>query len=209
MFKLTTNIFQKPDLEEILASDENLLWSGEPSYGQRFFQAVGDERLFHIGILIGIAVLWSTLPLINSKSAPGRDTAIWVYSGLTFVFVTSSFYLANLRQFVLRRLVYFVTDKRAIVCRRGSNWRLGERLYVVSCPHSERFPYRLIQSRPFASVQVGTLLSYDVVQPFGLGLTHPGHSILWGRVNAPVMFDYLDVADEVIEMIRSQAAAMT
>jgi hypothetical protein len=203
MHDLTVTTCNRPDLEDILASRERLLWSGQPSYGCRFFQSVGHEWVYHIGFLIGAAVMWSSLPFIEPEARLGLNTAVWVYGALTIAFVAMSASLASQRQYVLYNLVYIVTDRRAIVCRRGRNWRFGVRLYIVSCPHSGTYPYSVISSRPYPSLQVGTMLSEDQMQPFGLGLSHPGHPILWGRITAPVMFDYVPNAQELLEMIHS------
>lgn len=208
MYNLTVSVIRRPDLGSILAPEERLLWSGQPSYGRRFFQAVGDERVLHICLFIGAAVMWSTLPFIEPKSQFGRDDAVWIYGVVTMAFVAFSASLASKRQYVLYNLAYLVTDRRAIVCRRGRNWRLFTHLYVISCPHSETYPYSVISSRPYPSLQIGTMLSEDSAQPFGLGLSHPGHPILWGRVTAPVMFDYVSNAQELLEMVQSHAHAV-
>ena len=114
-----------------------------------------------------------------------------------------SLFLASQRQYVLNNLVYLVTNKRAVICRRGRNWRLGVRLYVVSCPHSETFPYSVIASRPYPLLQIGTLLSANQLQPFGLGLSHPGHPVLWGRTTYPITFDYMPNAQALLEIIQT------
>jgi hypothetical protein len=205
MQNITITSFNQADLNDLLGIDERLLWSGQPGYGRKFFQTVGSERMAHIGFVVGAVIMWSTLPFIEIQPERGRATAIWVYSAVSMLFVVSSFTLASQRQYVLYNLAYFVTDKRAIVCRLGKNWRLASRLYVVSCPHSETYPYSVIASHPYPSLQVGTLLSEDLVQPFGLGLSHPGHPIMWGRITAPIMLDYVPNAQDLQEMIRSCA----
>lgn len=207
MHNITVTTFQRPDLEDILTEGECLLWTGKPSHGRRFFQVVGDEWIYHISFLIGAAVMWCSLPFIEPDARLGFNAAIWIYGAVTIAFITISVTLASQRQYVLNNLVYFVTDRRAIVCRSGKNWRFGSRLYIVSCPHSETYPYSVISNRPYPSLQIGTLLSIDQVQPFGLGLSHPGHPILWGRITAPIMFDYVPNAQELLEMIHSRAYA--
>jgi hypothetical protein len=197
-----TNV-DKLDLDDVLDPDERLLWSGRPGYGRSFLQAVGDERTIHIALLVGALVMFSTLFLMNAESRISRAEAAWVCGAVTLAFLACSFVLASQRQYVLYNLSYFVTDKRAIICRRGQNWRLAGRLYIVSCPHSGTYPYALIASRPYPSVQIGTLLSADLVQPFGLGLSHPGHAILRDRINAEITFDYLPDAQAVLEIIQS------
>ncbi len=209
MHDLKATIFHQADLKDILSPEECLLWSGQPSYGRRFFQAVGDEPVIHMGLLVGIAVMWSSLYFIGPEAPLSRNTAVWTFSAFTIMFAAVSFFLASERHYVLCNLVYLVTDRRAIICRRGRNWRLSTRLYVISCPHSETYPYSVISSRPFPSLQVGTMLSQDQVQPFGLGLSHPGQPILWGRITAPVVFEYVPNAQELLEMIRSCACGQS
>lgn len=203
MTNLTITTFHHPTLENILAPGERLLWSGQPSYGRRFFQAVGAERTFHIGFLIGTIVMWSTLPFIETEPRFGRNEAIWIYSAVSIGFFAVSYALASQRHYVLFNLVYFISDRRAIVCRRGRNWRLSTQLYVISCPHSEFYPYSVISSRPYPSLQVGTLLSENQLQPLGLGLSHPGQPVLWGRITAPVVIEYVPNAQELLELIQS------
>jgi hypothetical protein len=197
--------FNHAGLDQILEGDECLLWSGSPGYGLRFLEAVGDERKSHIAVLVGVVVMWSTLIFIDPEAQFGRAEAIWVYGAVTLIFLCVSIILASQRQYVLNNLVYLVTDSRAIICRRGANWQLGMRLYVISCPHSPAYPYSLLATRPFPSLRIGTLLSVDQVQPFGLGLSHPGHSILRDRITSIVTFDYIPDAEAVLEMIRSNS----
>jgi len=194
---------QGSNLEDVLEPGERLLWSGAPASGQRFFQVVGDERFFHIGLLVGAAVMWSSVFFIEPETRFGLKTAYMVFGVMTFLFVVTSICIVSARQFVLQNLVYFVTDNRALILRCGRNWRLGKRLYLVSCPHSATYPYRVIPSRPYPSLQVGTMFSEDQVQPFGLGLSHPGHPVLWDRVCPPITFDYVPNAQELLELVQS------
>lgn len=200
-----TLILDHADLNNILATDERLLWSGAPGYGRRFFEVVGHERLFHIAAVFGILVMWSTLLLIYTDAELGRAEAIWVYGAITLALVGTSLFLAGQRQHVLSTLAYFITDKRAVICRRGWNWRFRTQLYVVSFPHASTYPYSIIQSRPYPSLQVGTLLSVDQVQPFGWGLSHPGHSLLRHRTTSNVTFDYVPNAAELLSLVRKHA----
>lgn len=190
------------DLADMLEPDETLLWSGAPGHGQRLFQAVGAERVWHIGFLIGIAAIWVSYPFIE----PDRQNAAqWVFCAATAAFAGASFFIANQRQYLLRTLAYLVTDTRAMICRQGRNWHLGDRLYVVSFPHSATYPYRILQGRPYPSLRIGDLLSADSVQPFGIGLAHPGQPYLWNRTSAPAAFDLIPEAGEVLNLIVSHA----
>ncbi|MFA3920211.1 hypothetical protein [Ruegeria hyattellae] len=205
MQDITIQSFHHAEMGEILDPNEKLLWSGTPGYGRRFLEAVGDERKIHIAALVGVVVMWSTVFFIDAEARFGRNEAIWIYSAATLMFLVGSMFLASERQYVLYNLVYFVTDSRAIICRRGRNWRLGVRLYVVSCPHSTTYPYSLISSHPYPSLQIGTLLSVNLVQPFGLGLSHPGHSFLRDRTTSMVTFDYIPNAQALLEIIQSNS----
>lgn len=194
----TITIFDKGDIDAFLAPDERLLWVGQPTYGGKFFQVVGDERFFHLGGFVAGLLMWVSLAFIEPDE---RSDATWVFVGVTVVLVLCSLYLCSVRQYVLRSLLYFVTGKRAIVCRSGSTWRFSKALYVVSCPHSNAYPYQIMPTHPQPSLQIGTLHSYDQVQPFGFGLAHPGLPVLSGSVSAPVLFEYIPNAQEVMEII--------
>lgn len=191
---------ERATLDDILNAGERLLWSGRPGYGRAFFQPVSDERKLHIALFFGAAGMWMSLPFIASQA---RTEALWAFGGVTLVLLCLSYSFAKQRQYVLHNLAYFITDRRAIVCRRGRNWRFATRVYVVSCPHSARFPYAILPGRPYPSLRVGMMLGPDQVQPFGLGLSHPGQPILWGRTSAPVLFDYVSEAQTLLELIRS------
>ncbi len=203
MQNVTVTNSNRFDLNDILDPNEKLLWSGAPGYGRKLFQAVGDERKIHIFLLIASVVMWATLPFINADAEFGRFEAYWIYGAMTFAFVAFSFSIASQRHYVLFNLAYFVTDRRVIICRRGRNWRFGVRLYIVSCEHSATFPYSIVDSRPYPSLEVGILLSEQLVQPFGLGLSHPGHPMLFGRTYYPILLDYVPEATKLLSMIRT------
>lgn len=205
MQTITVTDLDHVELDKILETNERLIWTGLPGHGRRFLEAVGDERKIHIAALVGVAIMWSTLIFMDHDARFGHTVAIWIYSAVTLMFLGASAFLASQRQYVLSNLVYFVTDRRAIICRRGRNWRMGMRAYIVSCPHSSTYPYWVIETRPYPSLQIGTLLSGDQVQPFGLGLSHPGHSILRDRITSSVTFDYIPDAEAVLEIIRSNS----
>ncbi|MFY2823302.1 hypothetical protein [Ruegeria sp. MALMAid1280] len=209
MYNPTIDVIDHSDLSEIILPDERLIWSGHPEYGQKFFQPVGAERLLHLCLLLGALAMWSTIPFIEARGNLGRVDAYVTYTVVTIVFLGISFGTAAQRQYVLQNLAYFLSNKRSIICRRGRNWRLGNRIYVISCPHSAAYPYEMIESRPYPSLQIGVLLSEDQVQPFGLGLAHPGQPVLWGRITAPIVFEYIADAKELLEAIRNCAQENT
>ncbi|WP_353341623.1 hypothetical protein [Pelagimonas sp. KU-00592-HH] len=206
MSEATVQVYKEPSLENLLEPGEQVLWTGVPFRGQGLFEPVGQERLIHLSLLVGTVLMWCSLPFIGAESRFGVRDAYWVYGVVSIAFLAISCSLAHQRRYVLSNFLYFVTDERTILCRRAMNWRLSERLYVVSCPLSTTFPYEVVETRPYPSIRVGTLLSEDVVQPFGIGISHPGHSPLWGRITMQVMFDYLEDVEAVRALILQQAA---
>lgn len=207
MSHVTVTALRTPDLEEIITPKERLLWSGRPGCGLNFFQAVGEERKLQVFILIAIVVLWATLPFIDTDPGArfGRFKALFVYGIATVALLSISAYLATQRQFVLRNLIYYVTDSRVVICRLGRNWRLSTRLFVVSCEHSTTFPYEVLPTRPYPSLRVGTLLSEQQVQFLGFGLSHAGHPERFARGVEPIFLDYLANSEQLLAMIRSCA----
>lgn len=208
MQNITIQRLKQPELSDILNPGERLLWTGTPEYGRKLLQAVGYERTFHICVFVGVLFIWLTIPFIDDTGSRTRATAFWTFGGVTIVFLVLSFSLAEHRQFVLRNLAYFVTDKRVIICRRGRNWHFSDGTYVVSVPHAETYPYAVHLTRPFPSLLVGTLFSVDQVQPFGSGLAHAGHSPLRNRTASPITLDYISDAETVLDLIRDHAPRM-
>ena len=163
-----------------------------------------------MGLALGLGAMWiSALFVEAGAGVPDFDDLPWIFGAATVGFVGVSLYLANQRHYVLSNLFYLLTDRRAIVCRHALNWRFAPRFYVVSCPHSATYPYQVISSRPYPSLRVGAMLSVNSVQPFGIGLSHPGHPVMWGRLTAPVVFDYVPDAEELLETILSLAQETT
>lgn len=204
MSTATVDIRATADLEDLLAPGERLLWLGSPAYGHGFFQAVGAERVWRTGLAIGALAIWGSYPFLNLDSTNSPNAALWVYSAATLALAYLAAVMATQRQNVMCNLAYLVTDRRAILCRKGRTWRLGERMYVISVPHSETYPYRLHPSRPYPSLQIGDLLSQEQVQPLGIGLAHPGQPYLWGRNSAPIAFEFIPDAPEVLNLIHAQ-----
>lgn len=202
MHQPTIDVFDKPDFGDIIQPDETVLWSGKPEYGLKFRQAIGAERTIHISLLLGAVAMWCTLPLISTTARFNRLDAVFAYLATSIGFMLFSAILASHRQHILNSLAYFVTTKRTIICRRGRNGFLAERLYVISCPHVATYPYEVLDTRPYPSLQVGILLSQELVQPLGFGLGHPGQSPLWGRTTADVVLEYIPNADELLAKIR-------
>lgn len=199
MTKVKIEIFDTSGVEDILYVGENILWSGSPCYGKEIFEYVGQERFIYLSLIIGCLGMWCSLIFIDENM---RQSAFLTFSLFTIGFVFFSYFVASTRKFVLNNLFYFLTDRRAIVFRRGKNWKLNSILFVISCTHSPGYPYKIISGHPFPSLQLGNLLSSEQVQPLGLGISHPGHSLLWNRVFPPVMFEYIDNAEELRELIK-------
>ena len=175
-------------------SGETCVWCGRPEYGRRFHQVLGDESYLHWGTLI---VALTTLLVILLLFLDGRWSGLWAASFATFLTATYglySYWIASSRQYVLSTLYYFVTEKRAYVCRSGKNHFLREKIYVASFDHKPTSLFPILDSRPYKSIQIGTLLSADAMQPVGFGLNHPGRPYLESRLLPPVTFENLKEA---------------
>lgn len=160
MHRVTVSTFQNVDLTQFLEPDETLLWSGNPCYGKDFFQIVGQERLMHICMLIGCIAMWASLVLIEPTK---QTTAASTFTFITILMVGASFFIAKSRQFVLKRLVYFATDRRAIVIRGDKSWQFASALHVISCVHSSEYLYKIVSGHPYPSLRIGSLLSSEQV----------------------------------------------
>lgn len=203
MSGLSIEVFANDDLKAILDADEQVIWSGRPEYGRRFFQPIGAERIALVCVMLGIVAMWGTLPFIPPDPSFGRAEAIWVYSAVSLGLALVIIWAAYQRQTVLCTLLYFLTDKRSIVCRRGRNWHLGTRLYVVSNRHSATYPYQIVPTRPNPSLRIGTILDKQELNPFGFGLSHPGQPVPWGLLTVPVTFEQIPDARALLDMIKS------
>ena len=193
------------NLSNLLKPEETLLWTGQPEHGLRFFQPIGAERIYLASMAAGTVVLWVAVPLIISGGShnPVAAAAILLFAAMAFVVV--AFVNAAQRQFVLSRSVYMVTTHRAIVCRRGRNWRFSDQVFIISNPHSKTYPYVLHATRPYPSLRIGTLIDQSELQPTGLGLSHPGQPASWGHIRVPVAFEQISEADIVLNLILSKA----
>lgn len=207
MSKVTIDTRNEAELSEILGPDERLLWTGRPSHGRGFFQPIGAERTYLVAMCFGVLAMWGTVPYLASTASVELLNVYAVFGVTSLAFALVAYVMASNRQYVLWNVVYLVTDKRAIVCRRGRNWRLGVRLYVVSNPHSCTYPYEIAPTHPYPSLKVGALHDEQELQPFGLGLSHPGQPPMWGAVTVPVAFEQIPDAGEVLDLIRSTLRA--
>lgn len=208
MYAVETDVFRDPDLKVILEPGERLLWSGRPAYGRGFFQAVGQEKIVHAGSAVFAVFLWASLPLIQPIGSPLAQTnAIWAYSAVTLMLVLFSFLWASHRRTKLRGLAYFVTDRRCILSHRVKNESLVTRVEVISCPHSATYPYSTVANRPYPSLQIGTMLSYDLPFPVGSGLSLGLDIVVRWQTPAPVVFEQVPEAEKLLETILSCVAA--
>ena len=188
----------------ILEPGEQLLWTGRPDYGRRFFQIVGHERYWHLGHALGIVALWGVLPFLKEDKV---QDAVWFFGMVTLILLLSSVVTARFRADILGSLFYAVTDRRAVVVRKGRNVFSRMRSYVVSCPHRATYPYAITKGRPYDTLRVGSMLSEDVVQPFGFGLYHEGWNPLKLRGISPISFENIHDATGVHEAILTLAKA--
>ncbi|WOI58071.1 hypothetical protein [Palleronia sp. LCG004] len=152
--------------------------------------------------------MWLSMPFIDNNGTLERGDAIWVFGALSLAFGAISLLLASSRQYVLMNLFYAVTDRRAVVCRRGRDAFLRSRLYLVSCLHVWSFTYPIKDARPYPSLAIGSMLSEDAVQPFGLGLTHPGWPMLQSRGINPILFENIREAEIVQDIILRQSEVL-
>ena len=205
MSGISIEIMATSDLSDVLAPDERLLWSGNPEHGIRFFEPIGEEKIQLVAMGVGAIVLWSSLPVLLSFVEFGATYIAAVFGAITFLFGLVGYFLALMRQKVLSTSLYIVTDQRAIVCRRDWDWRSGDRLCVVSNPHSVTYPYEVVATRPKPSLRVGSLISRLELLPFGFRLSHPGRPPLWDRLIVPVAFEQISEAVEVLDIIRRNA----
>jgi len=181
-----------PDWQDVLKDGEELLWSGRPEYGRKFMQFVGQEKIFYGSFVVGIVAIWISFLFIEPDGRHNRTEAAWIFSALSIGFVAGFYYMAATRSYVLSNLFYAITDQRAIVCRKGKNFRLSNRRYFLSFPYLATYSFPIFSGHPLSSIQVGSLLSEEIVQPFGHGLTHPGWPVGQARGVIPVLFENIE-----------------
>ena len=189
----------------LLEPGEHPLWTGHPQSGLRLLQPVGAERVCLATTLVAVAAMWAFYPTIVSRETLEASDVAVVFALVTAIFALVLLWAAVVRQHVLSTLFYIVTNRRCIVCRRGRNWHLGDRLYVVSNVHSKTYPYEISPTRPYPSLRVGTLIDKNELQPFGFGLTHPGQPPSWVyRTTVPVAFEQIPDVQELLEIIQAR-----
>lgn len=173
-----------PELRNILAPGERLLWSGQPVYGRKLFQAVGQERLMHTAFLAAILVLWAAVPFAPDRPGMPPNTPILICVAATLAFTAISLGLAAARRSLLNRLAYFVSDKRAIICRRGRNWKFESLLHVVSFPRPNGAdgPMSLIAVQDTDNV-------VPAIQLHQLALEGSKDSDWWARMSAEITYE--------------------
>ncbi|WP_281968166.1 hypothetical protein [Roseovarius nanhaiticus] len=191
-----------PDWDRVLEKGERLLWTGRPEHGRRLWQVVGQEPVWYAGGAIAIAAMWGGVLFIREE----RADMIILFSALTAIVLLAALFMVLQRQFVLSHLYYAITDRRAIICRRGRDVLLRDGLYFLFFAHDTDWTYPILPGRSLASVRVGTLLSENAVQPFGAGLVHSGWPVLRGRTVTPALFENLPDARAVQRMLREAAA---
>lgn len=208
MSNVSIDIIQGADADftGLMKPGERPIWTGRPQYGLRLLQPVGAERINLLGMTVGVITIWAFYPTIVSQEVSGASVVAAIFGLFTLVFMLAVCIAASIRQHVLSTLFYVVTNQRSIVCRRGRNWHFGDRLYVLSCPHSVTYPYEITPTRPFPSMRVGTLLDPNELQPFGFGLKHPGQPMDWTfRHTVPVAFEQIPDAQELLDVIQANA----
>lgn len=186
----------------VFAQDDRVLWVGRPDHGRKFREFEGHELIYYCSMLIGGAIIW---PVGLSTDHYSIENAILAYAVLFFVTAGGFavfYYMASSRAYVMSNLFYAVTDKSAYIVRRGGNFRMSSRRYVLSFPFVERYAFLILEGRKYGSVQVGSLLANDTVQPFGLGLAHPGWPILRNKGVIPALFESIKEAGEMQQLLQ-------
>jgi hypothetical protein len=209
MSNVSIEIFRGSDADftELMKPGESPLWTGRPQYGLGLFQLIGAERTLSATMLVGAFAMWAVYPIIVSQGKFDVTNVAIVFGLVTLSFMFIAFVTAASRQHVLSTLFYVITNQRSIVCRQGRNWHLGDRLYVISNPHSSSYPYEITQTRPYPSIRVGTLLDPNELQPFGFGLTHPGQPANWYvRPTVPVAFEQVRDVETLVDLIHAHAS---
>ncbi|WP_164660659.1 hypothetical protein [Tropicibacter sp. Alg240-R139] len=177
------------ELGDILEPGERLLWSGRPAYGRQFFQAVYHERLLHTAFLAAILVMWGLVPFAPERPGVAPNTSILICMSATLAFGAISFGIACTRRLVLSNLVYFVSDKRAILCRKALNWRLQSKLHITASLHqdtstvlpgfAEHMPLREIRS------------SLSETQMYNSPPTKGEQPDLWERFSTSIVYEHV------------------
>ena len=186
-----------PVWDGVFEEDEKVLWTGRPDHGREFWEFEGQEHIIFRSLLVGAFVIWITAIFMASDDSPVR---VFQYFGVlltTAVGVYGFYYNASSRAYVMSNLFYAVTDQKAVIVRRGGNWRFASRRYVMSYPFQRNYAFLLYPGRKYASVQVGSHLGKDAVQPWGFGLAHPGWPIGRAVGVIPALFESIMDAEEI------------
>jgi len=191
--QLNNQNIDSADWQDVFDDGEKLLWIGRPDYGCKFMEFVGQEKIYYRFFSVGVVIIWISFLFIPPSAGMNRSVAVWVFGAVSISFLVTFYYMASTRSYVLSNLFYAITDERAVVCRRGYNFRLSHRRYVLSFPFIATYTFPVYSGRPYSSIQVGSLLSTDIIQPFGYGLTHPGWPLGQATGFIPVLFE--NIAD--------------
>lgn len=173
MLKTITLRSDHPKLGDILDPGEKLMWSGQPVYGRKLFQALEQERLMHTAFLTAVFLVWAVMPFAPDRPGISPDMPLQIGAIATIAFLGLAGGLAVARQFVMTRLAYFASDKRTIICRRGLNWKFQNQLHVTSFSRSDAAP-------SLGSSQIQYVALEGVAQPD-----------LWARVSASVAYEHV------------------
>ena len=185
-----------PVWDGVFLDGEKVLWTGRPEYGREFWEFEREERILFRSVLVGIAVIWiSAIFFAPSQVDPGVVFGIVFFA--TAVLVFQLYYGTSSRVYVMNNLFYAVTDRKAVIVRRGGDWKLASRRYVISYPFQRNYAFLVHPGGKYGSVQVGSHLGTDTVQPLGFGLAHPGWSVGRAIGVTPALFESVSNADEL------------
>ncbi|MDX8348190.1 hypothetical protein SLH49_09340 [Cognatiyoonia sp. IB215446] len=186
-----------PIWEGVFSEDDRVLWCGRPKHGRNFWEFEGQELVLHRSMLVGCVIIWIVGLLDDHNSFDGAIFSYMFLMLLTIGGFLFFWFLASSRAYVMSNLFYAVTEDCAYIIRRDGNFRMASRRYVLSFPFQRAYAYLIYPGRKYDSVQVGSLLTDDKVQPFGFGLRHPGWPVGRAVGVVPALFESIECADEM------------
>lgn len=198
--KISVSKLYVANLKAALGQEERILWMGSPGYGQRLSELVQKERVWWIALMAGIICIWASLPFFE-EGWQISSVAI-AFSVLTVMLLSIGLFFSLARQRVLSSLTYFATNHRVIIIRTTRDWRFRRCLFVIAAERDQHFEYRLLGTKPFDTIWVGSLLSPESLQPYGFGLAHPGLGLLVGRNSFPLLLEYIQDAPSLVETLK-------
>jgi len=82
-------------------------------------QKTDDRKVIYVFNLIIFILLWAALALVDPADISKQRDVIWITSIMTVGLVGFAYITACQRQPSPKRVIYFVTDKRAMILQKG------------------------------------------------------------------------------------------